>query len=139
MTSPRGPRLSSPAYSVGSTSGHWRGILPLKDRLIEYLERFIGELIIMTEIAGQLRHIQVSGIDRLLMITAARSWWTRWPLRKTARLRRSLALGWSGLRSWFIRDQETPSQASARCTPARLSRAPGAVANIGDRRATRAR
>jgi uncharacterized protein (TIGR02677 family) len=117
--------------------------LAYKDRLIEYLERFIGELVVaQAEIAALLGRVEAAGSDRLLEIAATRDLedalevdeegraeaLTRWRGR------------WRGLRTWFLPEPGQLSQsdvlrARAReAIPAMLL----AVSQINERRVSRA-
>ena len=117
--------------------------LSYKQALIDYLERFIGELVIAThEITERLREIERHRIERLLEAAAQRDVVDVLEHEKEARLteaRRVWQARWSGFRGWFISDTGRQSQAEvlrgrARAAiPALLS----AVARINDRRITR--
>lgn len=116
--------------------------LAYKQSLIEYLERFIGELVIAAaDIAARLERAEELNVDRLLVIAARRD--LADALSPTeddhqAAVRLWLAR-WAGLRAWFIGRGDAPSQAEvlrarARSSiPALLS----AVAGINDRRVAR--
>jgi uncharacterized protein (TIGR02677 family) len=113
-----------------------------KERLIDYLQRFIGELVIATdEIASGLNRIEAAGVDRLLTGAARRE--VADLLNATAENLDASALRWrnrwQGLRSWFIGNGSHPSHAETLRARA-LSAIPvllTAVANINDRRVTR--
>src|SRR2546422_4248965 len=113
-----------------------------KERLIDYLQRFVGELVIAAdEIASALRRIEAAGVDRLLTSAARRE--TADLLNATPEDVQSAALHWrnrwEGLQSWFIGNETSPSHAETlrgralSAIPALLT----AVANINDRRVTR--
>ena len=120
-----------------------QAFLDYKQTLIDYLERFIGELVIAThDIAATLREIESRGIERLLEAAAQRDTVDAIEPEKPGRLadaRKLWHARWTGLRGWFINDTARPSQADilrgrARAAiPALLS----AVARINDRRITR--
>jgi uncharacterized protein (TIGR02677 family) len=120
-----------------------QAFLDYKQALIDYLERFIGELVIAThEIAGRLREIENRGTERLLEAAAQRDCVDAIDHEKPVRVEEARKLWrarWSGLRGWFISDSARPSQAEvlrgrARAAiPALLS----AVGRINDRRITR--
>ena len=116
--------------------------LAYKERLIDYLEHFIGELVVATNrIAEALIDLEAGGIDRAFLAVARReivdaidktpealaSAETRWRGR------------WRGLRRWFI-GEGGPSHAellrarARSAIPALLS----TVTQINDRRASRA-
>jgi uncharacterized protein (TIGR02677 family) len=116
--------------------------LAYKERLIDYLEKFIGELVVATSrIAEAILRLEACGLDLAFVACARRELAdalapapeafaeaeTRWRER------------WAGLRRWFIAG-ETPSQAellrarARSAIPALLT----AVSQINDRRASRA-
>ncbi len=115
--------------------------LAYKEKLIDYLEKFIGELVVATSrITEALLLLERCGID-LAFVAAARRELTDMldPApdaldQATQRWRQS----WTGLRRWFI-PGETPSQAellrarARSAIPALLT----AVSQINDRRASR--
>lgn len=117
-------------------------LLAYKERLIEYLERFIGDLVVSTvQIAAALQTLDAVGVQQLLDAAAARD--LADALAPTEE-DRSAALRmwqarWDGLRAWFINRPAHPSQsemlrARARAAiPALLN----AVAGMNDRRAAR--
>jgi uncharacterized protein (TIGR02677 family) len=103
-----------------------------KDRLIRYLERFIGDLQIKSaDIAEALRQLDALETDRLLQIAAAREVADVAPDvaeepgagpdpafdAKVAEWRGR----WSGVRSWFVGERTRPSQASLLRQHARAS------------------
>jgi len=116
--------------------------LSYKETLIQYLERFIGELLVATvEIADVLQRIEFAGVEGLLQIAARRDLVdalapTEEEHEATIRIWRTR---WQGLRGWFVGRPDTPSQAEVlrararSAIPALLS----AVASIHDRRVTR--
>ncbi len=85
-----------------------------KQRLIDYLERFIGELVIACfDIAELIEQIEMSRVDRLLDMAAARELVdavTASP-EDMAAARDNWRIRWKGLRSWFIGDSVMRSQA----------------------------
>ena len=113
-----------------------------KKTLIEYLERFIGELVIAAaDIAETLRSIDRIGVRRLIEMAARRDLVDSLaPTNEDREAALDLWLArWAGLKSWFIRQGENLSQAEVlrsrarSAIPALLS----AVAAIHDRRITR--
>jgi uncharacterized protein (TIGR02677 family) len=119
------------------------GFLTYKQALIDYLERFIGELVIAThEIAERLVQIEKQGIDRLLDAAARRDTVDILEHEREARLTESRRLWqarWSGFRNWFISDTGRQSQAEVLRSRARaaIPALLGAVARINERRTTR--
>lgn len=116
--------------------------LAYKERLIDYLEKFIGELVVATNrVAESLLRIEAGGVAELFGVAARRELAdaidptpelqaaaeTRWRER------------WSGLRRWFIGEGGHPSQAellrarARSAIPALLT----AVTQINDRRSSR--
>jgi uncharacterized protein (TIGR02677 family) len=92
-----------------------------KDRLIEYLERFIKDLTgIGSEIAELLGRLDPDGIDRLLALVARRDSEDAAPGAAAPEDLREQAFAvelaawherWLGLQQWFISSPEHPSQA----------------------------
>jgi uncharacterized protein (TIGR02677 family) len=116
--------------------------LRYKERLIEYLERFIGELIIAaSEIAGLVVRIEEHGVERLLWITAERDLADRleWTQEDLMEARSAWRHRWQGLRSWFIGHDMAPSQAEVLRARARgaIPSLLSALAGINERRVTR--
>jgi len=113
-----------------------------KERLIDYLQRFVAELVIAAdEIRSGLRRIEAAGVDRLLTAAARRE--VADLLNATPEDLQAAALRWQnrwqGLRAWFIGNGKLPSHAETLRARA-LSAIPAlltAVANINDRRVTR--
>jgi len=116
--------------------------LAYKQMLIEYLERFIGELTVSAaEIAERLVDVEHQGIDRLLQIAASRDLAdafnpTEADQQGVISVWRSR---WDGLRSWFLRQAGLPSQAEILRARARsaIPALLNAVAGIHNRRTTR--
>jgi uncharacterized protein (TIGR02677 family) len=117
--------------------------LSYKQALIDYLERFIGELVIAThEIAERLNDIESHGVEKLLEAAARRDTIDALEHEKDARLteiRKLWHSRWTGFRSWFISDSGRQSQAEVLRSRARaaIPALLGAVARINDRRTTR--
>ena len=116
--------------------------LAYKERLIDYLEKFIGELVVATSrIAEALLLLESCGID-LAFAAAARRDLTDMldPAPDAlAQATHRWEQSWTGLRRWFIAG-ETPSQAELLRARAR-SAIPSlltAVSQINDRRSSRA-
>jgi uncharacterized protein (TIGR02677 family) len=117
--------------------------LSYKQTLIDYLERFIGELVISThEIADRLLKIEKHDVKRLLGAAARRDVIDALEHEKDTRLSEARTLWktrWSGLRGWFISEVGKQSQAEVlrgrarSAIPALLT----AVARINDRRIAR--
>lgn len=116
--------------------------LQYKERLIEYLERFIGELVIATsEIASLVVRIEAHGVERLLRLTAERELADRlgWTQEDLTEALSGWRHRWQGLRSWFIGQEGVPSQAEVLRARARgaIPALLNALAGINERRVTR--
>lgn len=115
--------------------------LGYKDHLIEYLERFIGELVMTTsEIAATLADLETTGPERLLTLAAHRDLADAVAptLQDEAGALDSWRARWDGLKSWFVGgvggSQAELLRARARAAiPALLN----AVIGIHDRRVRR--
>lgn len=124
-----------------------------KDRLVEYLERFIKDLVTVGgQIAGLLEELDRADVSRLLEIVAARDAEDAAPgaapaTEGAADPRAAVrAAGltaweerWSGLRQWFVADAGHPSQAKLLRTRARaaIPQLLAVVATLNERRAGR--
>lgn len=117
-------------------------LLAYKDGLLDYLERFIGELVVaQAHIAALLRDLEGPGIERLLEAAADRE--LADALEPTdddrAGAREGWRSRWTGLVGWFLPDGERPAQAEllrarARAAiPALLQ----AIAEVNERRLSR--
>ena len=116
-----------------------------KDRLIGYLERFIGDLVVKSpEIRETVLALEEHGLERLLALAGDREAADVAPGQDDTEAGRSQKRAewqdrWSGLRSWFVGDRSHPSQAAllrqrARAAiPALLA----TVATLQERRAGR--
>jgi len=119
-----------------------------KDRLIGYLERFIGDLVVKSaDITETVLAVEERGVERLLALAGDREAADVAPGQDDAedaegargRKRAEWMNRWSGLRSWFVGDRSRPSQAAllrqrARAAiPALLA----TVATLQERRAGR--
>jgi uncharacterized protein (TIGR02677 family) len=116
-----------------------------KDRLIGYLERFIGDLVVKSaEISTTLRTLEWTEVDGLLALVAAREATDAAPdgQGEEAAARAKLEAWracWSGLRSWFVGDRARPSQAALLRQRARaaIPALLGAVTALQERRTGR--
>ncbi|MGH8906753.1 MAG: TIGR02677 family protein [Egibacteraceae bacterium] len=88
--------------------------LAYKDTLMDYLERFIGQLVIRTgEIAAAIADVERGDLDAVLTLAAERDLadaLSPTPEDRAAALAR-WRRRWSGLRAWFLREHGQPSQA----------------------------
>ncbi|MDX6718300.1 MAG: hypothetical protein QOJ63_554 [Solirubrobacteraceae bacterium] len=123
-----------------------------KDQLVEYLERFIKDLVTVgAEIAGLLDVLERAGVARLLAIAAARDAEDAAPGAlarddaddpRAAAYEQGLAAWqgrWRGLRQWFVADAGHPSQAKLLRTRARsaIPQLLAVVASLNERRTGR--
>ena len=117
-------------------------LLVYKQSLIDYLERFIAELLLAGgEIAERILRIETLGVARLMEVIAGRE---LADVLDPSALDRATAeqgwlLRWRGLRAWFLPQADAPSQAEVLRARAR-SAIPAllvAVANFNDRRVAR--
>ncbi|MCK8501807.1 TIGR02677 family protein [Myxococcus fulvus] len=116
--------------------------LHYKQRLIDYLERFIGELLITTaEAAELLVRIEQEGVERLLRLTAERELVDRLGCTEAdlAEAHAAWRRRWEGLRAWFLGRDAEPSQAEVLRARARsaIPALLGALAGINERRLMR--
>ena len=117
-------------------------LLAYKDALLEYLERFIGELVVaQAHIAALLRDLEGPAVDRLLQVAADRELTDALDPTEEDRAaaRASWQARWAGLVGWFLPEGERPAQAEllrarARAAiPALLQ----AIAEVNERRMSR--
>lgn len=121
-----------------------------KDRLIDYLERFIKDLVATGgEIATLVGAVEREGVGRLLDVAARREAEDAAPgqgdgaddprRHEFARGRVRWQDRWNGFRSWFVSAPQHPSQAKVLRTQARaaIPRLLHAVATLNERRAGR--
>lgn len=131
--------LQSTVELQGITVG---AFLAYKEKLIDYLEKFIGELVVATSRIGDaLLQLEACGVELAFAAAARRELVDALDPAPDAAATAETAWRdrWSGLRRWFIGD-DGPSQAellrarARSAIPALLT----AVAQINDRRASRA-
>jgi uncharacterized protein (TIGR02677 family) len=123
-----------------------------KERLVDYLERFIKDLVTLgAEIAGLLDALEHAGVSRLLAIAAGRDAEDAAPGAATGGAGEdpraaAHAAGvaswegrWRGLRQWFVAEAGHPSQAKLLRTRARaaIPQLLAVVASLNERRAGR--
>ena len=114
--------MSALRRAIDFSDGDVDGFLAYKERLIDYISRFIADLANSgAQIAGLLRDLEAAGHDRLLVLAARREAADAIP--EGADVAESLARAekqaldawrnrWRGLDDWFIsRDAGRPSQA----------------------------
>ena len=81
-----------------------------KDRLIDYLERFIGDLVLaQADIAARVQEVEARDLADLLDAVAARDLADVVEVDDdlTATTRRDWDLRWAGFRGWFVADERT--------------------------------
>ncbi len=110
-----------------------------KERLIEYLERFIGELVIATgEISAVIQQIEQAGIGPILDAAAQHEVFDSMDASQDAVdvAAREWSLCWGGLKKWFIGGGNTPSQAETlrSCARSAIPSLLIAISGIHDRR-----
>ncbi len=117
-------------------------LLAYKDGLLDYLERFIGELVVaQAHIAALLRDLEGPGTERLLDAAADRELADALEPSDDDRAaaRESWQARWAGLVGWFLPDAERPAQAELLRARARAA-IPAllhAIAEVNERRMTR--
>jgi uncharacterized protein (TIGR02677 family) len=127
--------------SVDLHAGDEAGFVFYKDRLIDYLERFVKELMMATvSIAGGIERIDGIGVEPLLVAVARREVVDRIDAEEALpAVLEDWRARWRGLSRWFFGDARDPSQAeilraAARAAiPALLT----AAASMHDRRVRR--
>lgn len=119
-----------------------QAFLHYKEKLLEYLERFIFELVLATaDIADVLSRIEGPKLDLLLRLAADREFVDRLTSteQELAQEEARWRARWAGLHAWFIGSPGKPSQAEVlrararSAIPALLS----AIASIHERRVTK--
>lgn len=109
-------------------------LLAYKDALIEYLERFIGELVVaQAHIAALLRDLEARGIGRLLDLAANRELADALEISVELReaAREAWRARWSGLVGWFLTRGDRPAQAELLRSRARAA-IPALLRAIGE-------
>ncbi|GAA4814606.1 TIGR02677 family protein [Tomitella cavernea] len=141
--------MSALARTIDVQDAEADAFVAYKERLIEYLERFIKDLVgTGAEIARLVEQIEDLGVDRLLRMAAERDTRDTAPGPAEAgdtadvALARSLALWrdrWQGFRAWFIGSAHHPSQAMVLRGQARsaIPRLLQVVSALHDRRSGR--
>ncbi|HLQ86143.1 MAG TPA: TIGR02677 family protein [Salinisphaeraceae bacterium] len=119
-------------------------VVAYKDRLIDYLERFIGDLVAASgAIADAILALEPA--DELLQLAAAREARDAAPgeddatAQAAARQLVAWRERWAGLRGWFLRNESGPSQAQRLRARARsaIPRLLAAIARVNERRTGR--
>jgi len=113
--------------------------LAYKETLIDYLQRFIGDLITATaDIIAKLKRIESLDVQRLLRVAAGRELIDS--VNVTSEQRESIfqlwLTRWTGLTSWFVRGEQGASQAEVLriSAVAAITALLSAAAEINDRR-----
>jgi len=138
--------MASLTRSIDTAADGVDAFLAYKDRLLGYLQRFIGDLVVASaEIGASLRTLDGSGVDRLLVAAARRQAADAAPgadvdvAAAEARHLDAWRARWAGLQQWFLGAGGSPSQAELLRARARAA-IPDlleTVAALHDRRAGR--
>ncbi len=110
-----------------------------KEKLIDYLERFIGELLIAAdEIARIIHQLEQAGMERMLQAAAAHDLVDAMAPGpdEIHKAEREWHLRWAGLQKWFVTTKDTPSQADTlrSCARSAIPSLLIAISGIHDRR-----
>jgi uncharacterized protein (TIGR02677 family) len=134
--------MRSVQQSIDAPSSEMDLFLQHKEALLNYLERFIGELVLATHrVSTTLREIESSGVERALVGAAEAE--IADALQPDAQQRAAACehwhLRWQGLRRWFLGEPGTPSQAEILRARARgaIPALLETVRRLNDRRASR--
>jgi len=111
-----------------------------KEKLIEYLERFIGELVIAAgEISDVIHRIEQAGVGSILRAAAEHDLVDAMDSGpdEIAKAEREWVLRWAGLKKWFISGADSPSQADTlrSCARSAIPSLLIAISGFHDRRA----
>jgi uncharacterized protein (TIGR02677 family) len=134
--------MRSVQQSIDAPSAEVDLFLRHKEALLNYLERFIGELVLATHrVSTTLREIESSGIDRALAGAAEADIADALSpdAQQLAAARDEWNLRWQGLRRWFLGDPGVLSQAEVLRARARgaIPALLETVRRLNDRRASR--
>jgi uncharacterized protein (TIGR02677 family) len=134
--------MRSVQQSIDAPSAEVDLFLRHKEALLNYLERFIGELVLATHrVSTTLRKIESSGIERALggAAEAEMADALNPDGRQIAAAREEWILRWQGLRRWFLGNPGIPSQAEVLRARARgaIPALLETVRRLNDRRASR--
>jgi uncharacterized protein (TIGR02677 family) len=133
--------MGSVQRAIDLQEGDVQAFLAYKEKLIEYLERFIGELIVKSpRIASLIREVEKVGMSQALEAVVARDVSDVLDTQSAAeaRIRSEWTLKWEGLRAWFFGSTGEPSQAERLRSRAR-SAIPDLLAVVADLNARRVR
>ena len=116
--------------------------LAYKETLINYLERFIGELLLAAvNVADRVKRIERHDVARVLQAAAERDVADLLGATESDRAKAAKVwqLRWAGLRAWFLGQPGVPSQAEVLRSRARaaIPALLAAISSINDRRFTR--
>ncbi|HEY1247059.1 MAG TPA: TIGR02677 family protein [Hyphomicrobiaceae bacterium] len=137
--------MAGVARSIELQQGGADAVTVYKQRLIEYLDRFIGDLVRRSDaIAGHIRAV-APHLDRLLRLVAEREARDAAPggaeevAEAESRYLEVWRERWAGLEGWFFRTGHEPSQAELLRSRARaaIPLLLGAIATLNERRAGR--
>jgi uncharacterized protein (TIGR02677 family) len=133
--------MGSVQRAIDLQEGDVQAFLAYKERLIEYLERFIGELIVKSpRIARLITAVEDVGMMKALDAMVARDVSDVLDAQAATeqRIRREWVMKWEGLRAWFFGVGSAPSQAARLRNRAR-SAIPDLLAVVADLNARRVR
>jgi len=133
--------MGSVQRAIDLQEGDVQAFLAYKGKLIEYLERFIGELIVKSPlIASRIIAVDGAGMTRALDAIVARDVSDALDSQATTeeRIRREWTTKWEGLRAWFFGNGGEPSQSERLRSRAR-SAIPDLLAVVADLNARRVR
>ena len=133
------------ARSIEFQQADAQAVIDYKHRLIEYLERFLGDLVHRTDTIGRLILQLTPHIEELLLLVAEREARDAAPGQAAERdavlaeRQNSWRERWTGLRGWFLNTGHTPPQADLLRARARsaIPQLLGAVASLNERRSGR--
>ncbi len=133
--------MGSVQRAIDLQEGDVQAFLAYKEELIEYLERFIGELIVKSpRIARLIAVVEDAGMMKALDAMVARDISDVLDARAATeqRIRREWMMKWEGLRAWFFGVGNEPSQAERLRNRARAA-IPDLLAVVADLNARRVR
>lgn len=134
--------MRSVQQSIDAPSAEVDLFLQHKEALLDYLERFIGELVLATHrVSTTLREIESAGIERALVGAAEADMADvlQPDVQQRASAYEQWQLRWQGLRRWFLGELGIPSQAEVLRARARgaIPALLETVRRLNDRRASR--
>jgi uncharacterized protein (TIGR02677 family) len=137
--------MAGVARSIELQHADANAVTDYKRRLIDYLDRFLGDLVRRSDTIARLIHSLDADIDTMLLQVAAREARDAAPGDEQDQVAAETRLGqawrerWQGLRGWFFRTSHEPSQAELLRARARsaIPQLLGAIAALNERRSGR--